>query len=96
MDISCEINHAKIYTIIRTVIWGRRKNLTRKIAESFSKKFKEIEHKYTKEELKALHKGIEDEAEPEEEKKKAKLHEQKRKLERDLLENLIKIGGVNK
>ena len=46
--------------------------------------------------MKALHKGIEDEAEPEEKKKKAKPHEQKRKLERDLLENLIKIGGVNK
>ena len=91
-----EFDISFVSQIIRTVIWRRRKNLTRKIAESFSKKFKEIEHKNTKEELKALHEGIEDEAEPEEKKKKAEPHEQKRKLERDLLENLIKIGGVNK
>ena len=75
---------------------GRRKKLTGKIAESFFEKFEEIEHINTKEELKALHEGIEDETEPEEKKEKAKPHEQKRKLERDLLENLIKIGGINK
>ena len=64
----------------RTVIWGRRKNLTRKIAESFFEKFKEIEHKNTKEELKALHEGIEDGTEPEKKEEKTELHEQKWKL----------------
>ena len=53
-------------------------------------------HINTKEELKALHEGIEDGTEPKEKKEKTELHEQKRKLERDLLENLIKIGEVNK
>ena len=80
----------------RTVIWRRRKKLTGKIAESFFEKFEEIEHINTKEELKALHEGIEDGTEPEEKKEKTELHEQKRKLERDLLKKLMEIGGVNK
>ena len=80
----------------RTVIWGRRKKINGKIAESFFKKFEEIEHINTKEELKALHEGIEDGTEPVEKKEKTELHEQKRKLERDLLKNLMKIGEVNK
>ena len=33
---------------------------------------------------------------PKKKKEKTELHEQKRKLERDLLKNLMKIGGVNK
>ena len=82
--------------INRTVIWRRRKKLTGKITESFFEKFEEIEHINTKEELEALHEGIEDGTEPKEKKEKTELHEQKRKLERDLLKNLIKIGGVNK
>ena len=51
--------------------------LTRKIAESFSKNSKEIEHINTKEELKALHEGIEDGTEPEKKEEKTELHEQK-------------------
>ena len=53
-------------------------------------------HIIAKEELKALHESVEDGTEPKEKKEKTELHEQKRKLERDLLENLIKIGEVNK
>ena len=50
----------------------------------------------TKEELEALHECVEDGIEPKKKKEKTELHEQKRKLERDLLKNLMKIGGVNK
>ena len=64
----------------RTVIWGRRKKLTGKIAESFFEKFEEIEHINTKEELEALHEGIEDGTEPEKKEEKTELHEQKWKL----------------
>ena len=46
-----------------------------KIAESFSKNSKEIEHIITKEELKALHEGIEDGTEPEKKEEKIELHE---------------------
>ena len=73
-----------------------RKKLTGKIAEDFLEKFEEIEHINTKEELEALHEGVEDGTEPKEKKRKTEPHEQKRKLERDLLKNLMKIGEVNK
>ena len=56
----------------------------------------ELGHIIAKEELKALHESVEDGTEPKEKKEKTESHEQKRKLERDLLKNLIKIGGVNK
>ena len=53
-------------------------------------------HIIAKEELKALHESVEDGTEPKEKKEKTESHEQKRKLERDLLKILIEIGGVNK
>ena len=80
----------------RTVIWGGRKKLTWKIAESFFRKLEEVGHINAKEELEALHESVEDGTEPKEKKEKTESHEQKRKLERDLLKILIEIGGVNK
>ena len=46
-------------------------------------------HIIAKEELKALHESVEDGTEPKEKKEKTESHEQKRKLERDLLKILI-------
>ena len=73
-------NHQQLWDHNRTVIWRRRKKLTGKIAESFSKNSKEIERINAKEELKALHEGIEDGTEPEKKEEKTELHEQKWKL----------------
>ena len=56
------------------------KKLTGKIAESFFENSKEIEHINIKEELKALHEGIEDGIEHEKKEEKTELHEQKWKL----------------
>ena len=80
----------------RTVIWRRREKLTEKIAEKFFEKIEETEHTNTKEELEALYECIEDGTEPKKKKEKTELHEQKQKLERDLLKKLMKIGEVNK
>ena len=48
-----------------------------KNSRKFFEKFEEIEHINTKEELKALHEGIEDGTEPEKKEEKTELHEQK-------------------